>query len=117
MSALSRSGDRASVTGPPPSLPTVARSFISVVRATRQPPLTSPSRWSSGTRTPDRKTSLKSLPPVIWRSDRTSTYGHTQETLRGLFAGVSDEVRERITSGTFNELFQVPVQTPAQASV
>jgi len=56
-------------------------------------------------------------PPVIWRSDRTSTYGHTQETLRGLFAGVSDEVRERITSGTFNELFQVLVQTPAQASV
>ena len=44
MSALSRSGDRASATGPLPSLPTVARSFISVVRATRQPPLTSPSR-------------------------------------------------------------------------
>ncbi len=45
------------------------------------------------------------------------TYGHTQETLRGLFAGVSDEVRERVTSGTFNELFSVPSQTPQQASV
>ena len=35
----------------------------------------------------------------------------------GLFADVSDEVRERVTSGTFNELFRVPAQTPAQASV
>ena len=45
------------------------------------------------------------------------TYGHTQETLRGLFAGASDEVRERITRGTFRELFTVPAQTPQQASV
>src|SRR5271169_2478391 len=57
---------------------------------------------------------------VLWGDDYPhleGTYGHIQETLRGLFAGVSDEVRERVTSGTFNELFQVPAQTPAQASV
>lgn len=33
------------------------------------------------------------------------------------FAGASDEVRERITRGTFDELFRVPAQTPRQASV
>jgi hypothetical protein len=57
---------------------------------------------------------------VLWGDDYPhleGTYGHTQETLRGLFAGVSDEVRERVTSGTFNELFRVPAQTPQQASV
>jgi predicted TIM-barrel fold metal-dependent hydrolase len=57
---------------------------------------------------------------VLWGDDYPhleGTYGHTQETLRGLFAGVSDEVRDRITSGTFNELFRVPAQTPAQASM
>ncbi len=35
---------------------------------------------------------------VLWGDDYPhleGTYGHTQETLRGLFAGVSDEVRER----------------------
>ena len=36
---------------PPPPAPIDARSFISVVRATVQPWLTSPRRWSSGTRT------------------------------------------------------------------
>jgi hypothetical protein len=45
------------------------------------------------------------------------TYGHTQETLRGLFDGVPDDVRERITRGAFNELFNVPDQTPQQAAV
>jgi predicted TIM-barrel fold metal-dependent hydrolase len=57
---------------------------------------------------------------VLWGDDYPhleGTYGHTQETLRGLFADVSDEVRERVTGGTFNELFRVPAQTPAQASV
>ena len=33
------------------------------------------------------------------------TFGHTQETLRDLFAGVDDNVRERITRGAFEELF------------
>ena len=57
---------------------------------------------------------------VLWGDDYPhleGTYGHTQETLRGLFAGASDEVRERITRGTFDELFRVPAQTAAQASV
>lgn len=37
------------------------------------------------------------------------TFGHTQDTLKGLFDGVSDETRIRITQGTFFELFpQVP---------
>ena len=57
---------------------------------------------------------------VMWGDDYPhleGTYGHTQETLHGLFAGVRDEVRERVTRGTFNELFRVPAQTPGQASV
>lgn len=33
------------------------------------------------------------------------TYGHTQDTLKTLFDGVSDETRRRITQGTFFELF------------
>ena len=53
----------------------VLRSFISVVIATCQPSFTFPSRWSSGTRTSVRNTSLKLAPPVIWRSGRTSTPG------------------------------------------
>jgi len=44
------------------------------------------------------------------------TYGHTQETLRGLFAGTEDEVRDRLTSGPFNELFSVPEQTAQEAA-
>ncbi|GAA2409757.1 amidohydrolase family protein [Actinomadura vinacea] len=57
---------------------------------------------------------------VMWGDDYPhleGTYGHTQETLRGLFDGVPDEVRERITRGAFNELFSVPEQTPRQAAV
>jgi hypothetical protein len=56
---------------------------------------------------------------VLWGDDYPhleGTYGHTQETLRGLFAGAEDEVRERITSGTFNELFSVPEQTAQEAA-
>jgi hypothetical protein len=33
------------------------------------------------------------------------TYGHTQKTLHELFDGVDDKVRDRITRGTFEELF------------
>lgn len=37
------------------------------------------------------------------------TFGHTQDTLKTLFDGVSDETRQRITQGAFYELFpQVP---------
>jgi predicted TIM-barrel fold metal-dependent hydrolase len=43
------------------------------------------------------------------------TFGHTQDTLKGLFDGVSDETRLRITQGTFYELFPdvppVPTET------
>ena len=60
---------------PPPPPPIDARSFISVVSATVQPWLTSPRRWSSGTRTSLKNTSLNDAPPVIWRSGRTSTPG------------------------------------------
>ena len=45
---------------------------------------------------------------VLWGSDyphMEGTYGHTQETLHTLFDGVDDEVRNRITVGTFLELF------------
>ena len=33
------------------------------------------------------------------------TFGHTQETLHGLFDGVAPEVQQRITLGAFEELF------------
>ncbi len=59
-----------------------ARSFIKVVRATVHPPLTSPNRWESGTRTSVKKTSLKVEPPVIWRSGRTSTPGACMSTTK-----------------------------------
>ncbi len=45
---------------------------------------------------------------VMWGSDyphMEGTYGHTQETLHGLFEGVDDRIRERITVGAFAELF------------
>ncbi|EIV90685.1 amidohydrolase family protein [Frankia sp. QA3] len=45
---------------------------------------------------------------VMWGSDyphMEGTFGHTQETLHGLFDGVSDDVRRRITIDTFLELF------------
>lgn len=50
---------------------------------------------------------------VMWGDDYPhleGTYGHTQETLTGLFAGVSDEVCLRVTEGAFNELFSVPAR-------
>jgi predicted TIM-barrel fold metal-dependent hydrolase len=45
---------------------------------------------------------------VMWGSDyphMEGTYGHTQETLRELFAGVDPGLKERITVGAFTELF------------
>jgi predicted TIM-barrel fold metal-dependent hydrolase len=45
---------------------------------------------------------------VLWGSDYPhleGTFGHTQKTLHELFDGVAPEVRERITRGTFLELF------------
>jgi predicted TIM-barrel fold metal-dependent hydrolase len=45
---------------------------------------------------------------VMWGSDyphMEGTYGHTQETLHGLFDGVDPAIRERVTVGAFSELF------------
>jgi predicted TIM-barrel fold metal-dependent hydrolase len=45
---------------------------------------------------------------VMWGSDyphMEGTYGHTQETLHGLFDGVDPKIKERVTVGAFNELF------------
>jgi hypothetical protein len=44
------------------------------------------------------------------------TYGHTQDTLKTLFDGVSDETRERITKGAFFELFPHVPPTPADGA-
>ncbi|WP_433632021.1 amidohydrolase family protein [Nocardia sp. CA-120079] len=41
------------------------------------------------------------------------TFGHTQDTLKSLFDGVSDEVRLRITQGAFFELFPHVPPIPA----
>jgi predicted TIM-barrel fold metal-dependent hydrolase len=45
------------------------------------------------------------------------TFGHTQKTLEGLFAGASEETTKRITQGVFYELFPhvppVPESTEA----
>ena len=45
---------------------------------------------------------------VMWGSDYPhveGTYGHTQETLHQLFDPVDESVRQRITTGAFEELF------------
>ena len=47
---------------------------------------------------------------VMWGDDYPhleGTYGHTQETLHGLFAEVSSEIKHRVLRGTFEELFDV----------
>jgi predicted TIM-barrel fold metal-dependent hydrolase len=54
---------------------------------------------------------------VLWGSDYPhleGTFGHTQETLHGLFDGVSDRVRHRITIGAFCELFPGIGEPPQQ---
>ena len=53
---------------------------------------------------------------VMWGSDyphMEGTYGHTQETLHGLFDGVPDDVRHRITVGAFLDLFPSVGAPPA----
>ncbi|MBW8793430.1 MAG: amidohydrolase [Streptomyces sp.] len=57
---------------------------------------------------------------VMWGDDYPhleGTYGHTQATLHDLFDGVPVDVRERVTRGTFNELFDLSEQTPQEAAV
>ncbi len=85
---------------PAPPAPIEARSFISVVRATLQPWFTSPRRWSSGTRTSVKNTSLNEAPPVIWRSGRISMPGArmlTMKPVRPLCLGRSGSVRQMIS--------------------
>jgi predicted TIM-barrel fold metal-dependent hydrolase len=56
---------------------------------------------------------------VMWGSDYPhleGTYGHTQETLHGLFDNVDAKVRERITVGAFTELFPGVPPLPAAAA-
>jgi hypothetical protein len=53
---------------------------------------------------------------VLWGSDYPhleGTFGHSQKTLHELFDDVSPEVRERITMGTFEELFPHVSRPPA----
>jgi predicted TIM-barrel fold metal-dependent hydrolase len=53
---------------------------------------------------------------VMWGSDyphMEGTYGHTQVTLHNLFDNVDQKVKDRITHGTFEELFPGGPQLPA----
>jgi predicted TIM-barrel fold metal-dependent hydrolase len=55
---------------------------------------------------------------VMWGSDyphMEGTYGHTQDTLHGLFDDADAAVRERVTVGAFSELF--PGMPPLPAAV
>lgn len=54
---------------------------------------------------------------VMWGSDYPhieGTFGHTQETLHGLFDGVDPWIKERITVGAFTELFPGVPPLPAE---
>nr|WP_245650474.1 amidohydrolase family protein [Nocardia harenae] len=53
---------------------------------------------------------------VMWGSDYPhieGTYGHTQQTLHDLFDTVDQKVKDRITHGTFEELFPDAPKLPA----
>jgi len=55
---------------------------------------------------------------VLWGSDyphMEGTYGHTQDTLHGLFDGVDPAVQHRITIGAFLDLFPEVGEPPALA--
>jgi hypothetical protein len=54
----------------------------------------------------------------MWGSDYPhleGTYGHTQETLHELFDGLDDADRQRITIGSFLDLFPDVGMPPAMA--
>lgn len=56
---------------------------------------------------------------VMWGSDyphMEGTFGHTQETLHGLFDGVDEAIRYRITVGAFLDLFPEVGPPPALGS-
>jgi predicted TIM-barrel fold metal-dependent hydrolase len=55
---------------------------------------------------------------VMWGSDyphMEGTYGHTQDTLHGLFDDADAAIRERVTVGAFSELFPGMPPLPAGA--
>ena len=57
---------------------------------------------------------------VMWGDDYPhleGTYGHTQETLHGLFDEVDPRIADRVTRGTFEELFNVPRMSDEMRSV
>lgn len=57
---------------------------------------------------------------VMWGSDyphMEGTFGHTQETLHGLFDGVDPKLQERITVGVFAELFPSVPPLPTASAV
>ncbi|MDX1886261.1 amidohydrolase family protein [Mycolicibacterium sp. 120270] len=56
---------------------------------------------------------------VLWGDDYPhleGTYGHTQETLHGLFDSVDPRIKQRVLRGTFEELFNVPKLGDAPAA-
>jgi predicted TIM-barrel fold metal-dependent hydrolase len=57
---------------------------------------------------------------VMWGSDyphMEGTFGHTQDTLHGLFDRVDDQVRYRVTVGAFLDLFPEVGKPPALTTV
>ena len=54
---------------------------------------------------------------VMWGSDYPhleGTYGHTQDTLHGLFDGIDPKLSERIRFGAFEELFPSAPKAPSE---
>ena len=85
---------------PPPPEPIATRSFISVVIATVQPSLTSPSTFSCGTRTSSKKTSLNAAPPFICLSGLIVTPGACMSTMNAVMPlcfSASGSVRQMIS--------------------
>ena len=78
-----------------PAEPMWPRSLVSVAIATPHPPCSGPSRASAGSRTSSRNTSSNSLPPVIWRSGRTSMPGRVHVDQEERDAGVRACARDR----------------------
>ncbi len=81
------------------------RSCDSVELAIRQPSFSGPMRWSSGTNTSEKKTSLNSDSSVICRSGRTSTPAARMSTTRYEMPrcfGASGSVRARQTPQSAN---------------
>ena len=79
-----------------PAPPIMPASLASVVRATAQPPCTSPTTFSAGMRTSVKNTSLKCDSPVACTSGRISTPGVRMSTMKNVMPlcfGASGSVR------------------------